>query len=170
MTTIKISIVSLIIFMTTQLPQVAPKQEVKDVTTAQNMPIVTVEKPLEQIDASPVQLEKPAIEKTEEIEDGVWEWRDLVTKYFPKDQQQNALRIMSKENGAGDPNKVSVPNKDKWRSQDYGLFQLNDHWQGYRVDGDVEQFKNPEKNVKIAYDIWSEQGWKPWSTAKKLGL
>lgn len=158
-----------------KLPSLAPvKNEVVDSniksTIATNndgvssQKVVTVEQPAP-IVAEPI---KPAVEKTPEIHDGVWEWRDLIAKYFPKEQQQNALRIMSKENGAGDPKRVSAPNKNG--SRDYGLFQLNDKAQGKRVGYDLEQFKDPETNVRIAYQIWSEQGWRPWSTAKKLGL
>jgi len=142
-------------------------------STAKNTPVeaIKVEPIVADSATSPQPEVKPEV-KPEDVTDGVWEQKDLVARYFPKSELINALRIMSKENGSADPERVSVPNKDKWKSRDYGLFQLNDHWQGNRVGGDVEQFKNPETNVKIAYNIWSESGnsWRLWSTAKKLGL
>lgn len=61
-------------------------------------------------------------------------------------------------------NRVSPPNNDKWGSKDWGIFQLNDHWQIHRVK-DVNEFLNPETNVKLASDIYYERGnWGAWST------
>lgn len=140
------------------------------VSTQAAAPVVTVEKPtVEPIKTNPAQPKDNGnlTTKPEDVTDGVWEWRDLVGQYFPQDQLVNALRIMSAENGAGTPERVSKANRNGTR--DYGLFQINTcHIK--RVDGDLSRLQNAETNVKIASDIYQEQGWRPWSTAKKLGL
>lgn len=109
---------------------------------------------------------KPEPTKTDDITDGVWEWRELVKKYFPQDQWQNALRVMSGENGAGKAELVSRMNRNG--TYDYGLFMINTCHKE-RV-GDLNKLLDAETNVKIAYEIWSEQGWKPWVAAQKLGI
>lgn len=49
-----------------------------------------------------------------------------------------------------------------YRTGNYGLFQVNQvHWA--RVGGDLEQLYDPEVNVRVAYEIWREQGWTPWA-------
>lgn len=47
---------------------------------------------------------------------------------------------------------------------DYGVFMLNDYWQRHR--GTVEQFKDCETNIRIAYEIYKDSGWKMWSVYK----
>lgn len=124
-----------------------------------------VEQPTQSKVAEPEKAVK--LEKTPDITDGVWEWRELVAKYFPADQVHNALRIMSAENGSGNPKVISKPNRNKTR--DYGLFQVNTCHKS-RVDGDLEKLQDAETNVRIASEIYKEQGWKPWTTHTKLGL
>lgn len=55
---------------------------------------------------------------------------------------------------SGDPSAIYGAN--------YGLFQVN-AVHSWRVGGDVGALLDPEVNVMIAYQIWSEQGWAPWS-------
>ncbi len=50
------------------------------------------------------------------------------------------------------------------RTNDYGVFQLNCRWQKQRVGGDCRKFLNPDTNIRIAKQIYDEQGWKPWTT------
>lgn len=124
------------------------------------------------VPVKPEKIEQPtqpqvAESKPDDITDGVWEWKSLVEQYFPQSEVINALRIMSAENGSGDPKRISKPNRNG--TIDHGLFQINTCHKN-RVDGDLSQLQDAETNVRIAHDIWSEQGWKPWSTAKKLGL
>jgi hypothetical protein len=48
-----------------------------------------------------------------------------------------------------------------------GVFQINKvhFWRASR-----QGLLKPEVNVRIAYKIWSEQGWYPWTCAKKLKI
>jgi soluble lytic murein transglycosylase-like protein len=82
-------------------------------------------------------------------------WKPLIAKYFPSDQVNNAIKIVNAESG-GNTNVLS-PTRDR------GLFQINAIHIG-RVNGNLEALFDPETNVKVAYAIWSEQGWGPWTT------
>lgn len=44
----------------------------------------------------------------------------------------------------------------------YGLFQVHYLSHVRRVDGPPEILYDPEVNVKMAYEIWSENGAAPW--------
>ena len=137
------------------------EKDIKNSTQAQIIQAEPV-KPIEVLAPS-----APQLVKTDDITDGVWEWKPLVEQYFPQSEVINALRIMSAENGSGDPTRLSKPNRNG--TVDHGLFQINTVHKN-RVDGDLSRLQDANTNVKIAYDIWSESGWKPWSTAHKLGL
>lgn len=54
------------------------------------------------------------------------------------------------------------------RTGDYGVFQLNCRWQKRRVGGDCTRFLDLETNLKVAKQIFNEQGWNPWTTKKYL--
>jgi hypothetical protein len=54
-------------------------------------------------------------------------------------------------------------------STDRGLFQINSVHSG-RVADNLDSLYDPETNVRIAGDIFSEQAWNPWVAAHKLGL
>lgn len=54
-------------------------------------------------------------------------------------------------------------------SVDRGCFQINSvHL--WRVNNDIQALYKPKTNTIIALQIYKEQGWKPWVTARKLGL
>lgn len=63
-----------------------------------------------------------------------------------------AYRVMWCES-KGDPMAYSAGN--------HGLYQLNSVHAG-RVGGDITAFYDPEINVRVAYSIFTEQGWGPW--------
>lgn len=50
-------------------------------------------------------------------------------------------------------------------SRDYGIFQINSIHAG-RVNGNVQMLLDPETNVRVAAEIYREQGWTPWVTFK----
>jgi hypothetical protein len=72
------------------------------------------------------------------------------------DQCNNALIIAQKESHF---NTRAIS-----KTNDYGVFQLNCRWQGRRVGGDCNKFLDFETNLRIAKQIYNEQGWNPWST------
>lgn len=89
-------------------------------------------------------------------------WRVVVARYFPAEQVDNALKIMDKESG-GDSGVHSCTN-------DHGLMQINYTAHYAKVNNNLEALYDPETNLKVAYQIWSVQGWCPWTTARSVAL
>ena len=55
---------------------------------------------------------------------------------------------------------------------DTGFWQLNRRWQEWRFlrrGWTWKDAKDAEKNTEIAFEIWSEQGWGPWSARDCVG-
>lgn len=92
-------------------------------------------------------------------------YMDLIKKYFPEDQWDNAYRIMMGESG-GDPNIPSTFNA-RGTEDSHGLFQINLQAHPHMKD----KVLDPEENVKYAAELYRQSGWKPWvNTANKLGI
>ena len=68
----------------------------------------------------------------------------------------NALIIAFKESGY---RQFAVS-----KTNDYGVFQLNCRWQKRRVGGVCTRFFDVDTNIRVAKQIFDEQGWAPWST------
>lgn len=68
----------------------------------------------------------------------------------------NALIIALKESGY---TQYAVS-----KTGDYGVFQLNCRWQKKRVGGDCTRFFDVDTNIRVAKQIFNEQGWNPWTT------
>lgn len=77
-----------------------------------------------------------------------------------KNNCQEALIIAKHESGFR-PWAISSTN-------DWGVFQLNCKWQKRRVGGDCRRFLDPDTNIRIAKQIYDEQGWNPWTTKRYL--
>jgi hypothetical protein len=112
------------------------------------------------------ELEQQTESKYIDISEQVEKYRSLVSKYFPSEEVDNALRIIQAES-AGKPDACSPWNNNG--SRDYGLFQINDkaHPEFF------ENFKiyDPEYNTQSAFKIWSKRrNWTEWSTAKIPGV
>lgn len=81
----------------------------------------------------------------------VEQWRGLVSGYsWPVEE---ALAVMDCES-RGQPSATGGAN--------YGLFQINAVHAG-RVAGDLQALYDPATNIRVAYEIWSDQGWAPWA-------
>jgi|SRR3972149_4934572 len=90
----------------------------------------------------------------------------LIQKYFPRDQWDNAYKVMMGESG-GRPGAVGDNYPIRGQTiPSYGLFQIR------ALPGrpDPKLLMDPEFNVKYAAEMWAKQGWQPWSFAKKIGL
>jgi len=94
-------------------------------------------------------------------------WRPLVAKYFPANQVNNALAVMKGESG-GNPNSIN----DNPRTRDYsvGLFQINLYGKLAKSRPSEAWLLIPENNIAYASRVWKNQGWTPWSYARKIGL
>jgi len=98
--------------------------------------------------------------------------QNIIREYFP-DVYNEAINIAARESGLNpgaigqNYNAEGVPS-----SQDYGLFQINDRWQGPGVEKagmTMEDMLDAIKNVQYARQLYEQQGWNPWATAPDLG-
>lgn len=87
-----------------------------------------------------------------QVEAGDAPYRDVVCQPAYDWDCGKALRVMACES-RGDPNAYAAGN--------YGLYQIHYPSHAGRVDGPTALF-DPETNIKVAYAIWSAQGWAPW--------
>jgi len=85
-------------------------------------------------------------------------WKELVKKYFPSEQVNNALLVMACESG-GNPEAINKDDAKITGHCSYGLFQINgpDNW----------EWDNPEKNISKASTMFLARGWRPWFNCSK---
>ncbi|MFA6198688.1 MAG: peptidoglycan DD-metalloendopeptidase family protein [Patescibacteria group bacterium] len=88
---------------------------------------------------------------------------NLVRRYFPANQVNNALAVMSGESGYN-PRAWNQNGEDS-----RGLFQINVGPGAHTQWRNVDLF-DPETNVRLAAELFRAQGWRPWSAARNLGL
>lgn len=76
------------------------------------------------------------------------------------------------ENGGLNPNAINH-NTDQAQSTDYGVFQINDYWQGIRHDGKAKQFLlDPKINISIAWRLFEDNGYSfnLWTCGRYYGI
>lgn len=49
-----------------------------------------------------------------------------------------------------------------YNAGNYGLFQIS-YVHARRVGGNLAALFDPAVNIAVAYDIYAEQGWRPWA-------
>mgnify|MGYP001588058838 FL=1 len=89
----------------------------------------------------------------------------LIQKYFPRNEWERAYKVMMGESGGrSDAVGDTQPIKGVL-APSVGLFQIR------TLPGrpSATQLKDPEFNVRYAAQMQKEQGWKPWTAARKLG-
>ncbi len=84
---------------------------------------------------------------------------ELIRRYFPQQQWENALNVSRLESGW----RANAHNPNGEDSR--GLFQIN-----MRAHPDAGNMFDPEANVAYAASLWRQRGWGPWSVARQLGL
>jgi len=100
----------------------------------------------------------PTATKTAQKAIGSGDCYEAMKRHFPESQWKNASAIITAESG-GNPASVSKTN-------DHGCFQINKGLQAYGP-----KIYEADFNAYIAYTAkYARHGWKPWTTAKKLGL
>lgn len=91
---------------------------------------------------------------------------ELIKKYFPESEWDNAFRVMQGESG-GNPNAKGDDFPIRGQTiPSYGYFQIR------ALPGrpSPNQLLNPEFNVQYAANLWKQQGWNPWTVARNLGI
>lgn len=91
---------------------------------------------------------------------GVEQWRPLIAAYFPADQLNMALCVVTYESGGN-------PRAKNPRSSARGLFQVLASLWAPHYGVSYEDLYDPETNTRIAADIWRNYGWGAWSAARK---
>lgn len=91
---------------------------------------------------------------------------NLIKKYFPENEWENAYRVALGESG-GNPSLEGdrYDIKGEYRPS-HGLFQIRE----FPNRPSPEELKNPETNVKFAAQLWKAQKWKPWTVGREIGL
>lgn len=86
--------------------------------------------------------------------------RQAIAQTWPAHLQEGANIVMLKESGDR-PNAIGAVNKDAHRSQDFGCFQINNHWhKAFFANND---WSDPVANSKYAYSIYQGRGnWTAW--------
>lgn len=92
---------------------------------------------------------------------------DVAVGHFPANQQATARCIIHYES-TGNPGAVSPGGGN------HGLFQINTVHRNTFKQVTGENFYpgvyNADANGKFAAWLWRQQGWRPWSTARKCGV
>ena len=82
---------------------------------------------------------------------GQGQWTELICSYdWDCDKAQRVMMCESK----GEAQAFS--------SWNFGLYQINRVHQRRVAGGNLELLFDPATNVRVAHEIWSEQGWGPW--------
>lgn len=81
-----------------------------------------------------------------------------------------AFKLLSCENGKLNP--LAVHDNEKWgqgKGKDWGIFQINDHWQGVSNKSFLTDWKI---NIRMAWNIYSRDhnSFKLWACSKKVGV
>lgn len=77
-----------------------------------------------------------------------------------------------RENSNLNPKSVNK-NTDNVGSIDYGVFQINDYWQGFRHDGKAKQFLLDYRiNIRVAWNIYQADNYsfKQWTCGREYGI
>jgi len=80
-------------------------------------------------------------------------------------QQEEAIAVAHCESTL-DPGAIS-PGGGNW-----GLFQINSVHRARvnQLGFGWDEMLHPWQNAQVAADIWADQGWRPWSCARRVGL
>lgn len=121
--------------------------EVVEAQVGEEREILTVPSPT----PTPVVLPDYFNDLTEVPVDALMKY-ELIKRYFGDDTYR-AVRVAHCESRLIQWKR----NTNKDGSVDVGMFQINQYWHGHR--GDLTDI---EENVRVAKEIYDEQGWNPW--------
>lgn len=92
---------------------------------------------------------------------------DDINKVFGA-HANKAFKLLSCENAALNPNAVNTAGNSPAGSRDVGIFQVNEYWQRTQA----KFLFNPEINIRIAYQLYSENdnSFRMWTCGRRLGI
>lgn len=96
---------------------------------------------------------------------GVEQYRPIVAKYFPADQVDTALKVMSQESkGKADEHNYS----DETGDDSWGLYQINRYGSLAAGRPSPDWLKDPENNIKYAAQMHAGGSWQPWANTMRI--
>lgn len=118
------------------------------------------EEPLQSPYVAEVTTVKTELTEKEKIEQYV---KEVFGDYYPQ-----AKRILDCENHARNPKALNDNTKWGGRGKDWGIFQINDSWQGVTNVAFLTDYKI---NINMAYNIFKSWGYNfhAWACSKQVG-
>lgn len=159
---LRLSILIGIIFYIGCLISGYSKSEETIILAAENAPVPSISPSLSRLD-------EPAGQDAGNME-------KLIRDVFKEDADKALLLLKGRGKGTCSENKTLDPkavNRNGNGSTDFGLFQINDHWNGFKQPKRNDQMLfDPEINVRIAYRLFIDSGksFKLWTCGKEYGI
>lgn len=120
-----------------------------------------------------VEYERDQLEEYVEEIDSEDEAMKAIVKEVFGEHYDKAMLLLTCENRGLNPEAIGDNSKFGNNTKDWGLFQINDYWQGFRHEGKAMQYLlDPEINARVAWRLYEDDGYsfKLWSCGKKLGI
>lgn len=94
------------------------------------------------------------------------ELKDVIAVLFPPEARDRMAKVQNCENGARTADRRGY-NKDKAKSMDFGIWQINDYWHGSRIERVFNEvfekaMGDPAKNTVYAAYLYNTSGANPW--------
>lgn len=124
--------------------------------------------PSTSIEATP----EPVMEESSQYE----QIRQEIIEVFGEHADKAFLLLQGEgcaENRALNPNALNDNTAWGGVGKDYGIFQINDYWQGVRHEGKAEQFLfDPSINIRIAWRLYEDDNYsfKLWTCGRYHGI
>lgn len=93
------------------------------------------------------------------------EIRAYIKEVFGTDSDK-AFKLLQCENASLKPDRVNTAGNFPEGSRDIGVFQINEYWQKVPA----KFLFNWKINVQIAHQLYTENGFKQWACAKRMGV
>jgi len=98
--------------------------------------------------------------------------RTAIAKIWPAELQAGAITVLEHENTSENPEAIGPVNDDAAKSQDFGCFQINNHYHpGYFTQGN---WKDPMWAAQFALSIYkvrqaaTGKGWTAWYAVRGI--
>ena len=102
--------------------------------------------------------------------------QDVIKNYIRsvfKEDYDKAMTLLGCENARLNPSAINDNSLVGGRGKDYGIFQINDQWNGITHEGKASQFLLDYRiNTNIAYRLYIDNGsnFHAWTCGRKLGI
>lgn len=116
---------------------------------------------------TPKVVEKPVVKPQTPPPAPAGTCRDAIAREWPAELQAGAIIVMTHENRSENPQAIGAVNQDGYGSQDFGCFQINNHWHANFFA--TNDWRDPYANARYAYQIYKGRGnWTAWYAVKEI--